>query len=178
MARTSAQDPLEKFRFLVIWDNGQTRAGFHDCQLPKRTTTSIGYREGTFADASQYSAGLNTFEDVVLSRGVISAAVEAKGDMYNWITQIHNPATNPGTVSAGPTGGDVYRKDITIVMLDRDANYARAWKLYQCFPSHFVPGSDLSAAEDGDKSMESLTLKYEDFAELAINGTDLNTVLT
>ena len=197
MARTASSDPLEKFRFLVhVSFNGQaigtatqtptvtgnttgtfTQLGFHDIQLPKRTTNKVMYREGQNPDIHSLSAGLSTMEDIVMSRGLLAYSAGTK-DFYNWISLIHAPTTgiNDYTTAAGATaskaqGAIDYRGEVTIQMLDRGGNVARQWKLYNAFPTHFVPGSDLNASEDGEKSIESLTLAYEDFQEVAPSTT-------
>lgn len=191
MARSSANDPLEKFRFSLSWSNDAnsestalSRAGFHDVQLPKRSTTKITYREGIDPDISALSAGLSSMEDVTLSRGLLSyeSTSESK-EFYKWMSSVHNPQaagvplkTAVGTVGSG---GEKYRKDVTISMYDRTGKVARAWQLVNAFPIQFTPGADLNASEDGDKSLESLTLAYEDFIELKIaNGAIETTTST
>ena len=179
MARLATYDPLEKFRFLVFLDGGVSRAGFHDCQTPKKTTTKISYREGIDANVTTQSAGLTAMEDVVLSRGLISGltydpttgtksgpADKAQNDLYNWVLLVNNSSIYSDPKGALSQGSTDYRKNVTIQMLDRDGNVARAWLLYNAWPTHFVSGSDLNAAEDADKSLESLTLAYEDFVEV------------
>ena len=175
MARSSTVDPLEKFRFRVLWSSdGESegtplvRVGFHDVQMPKRSTTKISYREGVDPDINQLAPGLSTMEDVVMSRGVIID--DPNNEFYKWASAVHNPTT--GHVGRSALGGrasdaasNEYRKDVTVQMLDREGNVARQWTLYQAWPSNFVPGSDLNAGEDGEKSMEALTLAYEDFRE-------------
>lgn len=181
MARTGTQDALEKFRFLVettIPDakggtKSLTRAGFHDMQMPKRTTNKITYREGGDPDVMAISAGLSTMEDVTLSRGAIADDGKAANDFLTWAKSVHNPtAGNLGYGTQAASGGNgssnVYRADVTITMLNREGKAVRAWKLYNAMPVSFVPGSDLNAKEDGEKSMEALTLAYEDFQELTI----------
>jgi phage tail-like protein len=179
MARSSQVDPLEKFRFSVSWsaDAGSegtalVRLGFHDIQMPKRSTTKISYREGLDPDISQVAAGLSTMEDIVMSRGVI---IEDKnGEFYKWMSAVHKPtAGHVGREALGARGKaalNAYKKDVTIKLLDREGNTARQWTLYNAFPMNFVPSSDLNAGEDGDKAMEQLTLAYEDFKEQAITG--------
>lgn len=182
MARSAIYDPLEKFRFLISWEDGLTLAGFHDCQIPKRTTGKVPYREGIDQDITTYSAGLNTFEDVVLSRGLLASgggAAEAgaggdntPSDFYNWILQIHDATQNPAQKGISVNQGSIaYRKNITITMLDRDGAVGRVWKLYNAWPTHYMPGSDLNAGEDAEKSMEGLTLAYEDFTEMQLTNT-------
>jgi phage tail-like protein len=176
MARSSVVDPLEKFRFQVTWSaDGESestalvRLGFHDIQMPKRATTVITYREGIDPDVPQKAPGLSSTEDIVMSRGVI--ITDANGEFYKWISAVHNPtAGHVGREAVKARNSNAasnrFRKDVTIQMLDREGNVARQWILHQAFPMNFVPGSDLGAQEDGEKSMEQLTLAYEDFQEL------------
>lgn len=179
MARSSTSDPLEKFRFLVEFSSTAgseatafTRAGFLECGMPKRTTNKIMYREGNMSDISTVSAGLSTMEDITLTRGLVASVVGTDNALYQWMSAVHNPTAD---VDAGRKAGAVishaakeYRKDITITVLDRTGKAARTYKLYQAFPVSFAPGSDLNANEDGDKMIESLTLAYEDFAEIGV----------
>ncbi len=177
MARSAAVDPMEKFRFAVSWSNDGdsegtklVRLGFHDVQMPKRSTTKISYREGLDADINQHAPGLSNMEDVVMSRGVIID--DANNEFYKWISAVHNPTAgavgrNALAARAANAASNKYRKDVTIQMLDREGNVARQWVLYQAWPMNFVPASDLNAGEDGDKSMEALTLAFEDFQEEA-----------
>lgn len=188
MARTASNDPLEKFRFLVqvvypgavnqtpTTSGGTavafTKLGFHDIQVPKRTTSKISYREGHNPDIHALSPGLNTMEDVVMSRGLLSSASGVE-DFYKWIALVHvgtqgisgYTAITAGTVSQAEGSID-FRGQVTITQLDRSGNVARQWQLYNAWPTHFTPGSDLNAGEDGEKSIEALTLAYEDFQEI------------
>lgn len=178
MARSSVVDPLEKFRFAVSWSNADSsegtalvRLGFHDIQMPKRATNKISYREGIDPDINQLAPGLSTMEDIVMSRGTIIN--DSNGEFYKWISAVHNPtAGHVGRESLGGRATNAaasnYRKDLTIQMLDREGNVARQWTLYNAWPVNFVPGSDLNAAEDGEKSMEQITVSYEDFKEIDI----------
>lgn len=175
MARSSKVDPLERFRFAISWsssgDSEKTalvRLGFHDVQMPKRSTTKISYRDGIDPDINQLAPGLSTMEDVVMSRGTIIE--DANDEFYKWMSAIHNPTAGHvarEALSARPANAAAanYKKDVTIQMLDREGNVARQWTLFNAFPVNFVPASDLNAGEDGDKAMEQLTLAYEDFKE-------------
>jgi len=184
MARSAKYDPLEKFRFLVEFsgegDDGSEptsiKVGFHDAQIPKRSTTKIPYREGIDPDISGQSAGLSTMEDIVLNRGLISP--KANNDelgsingLYKWMSTIHNPKSTDemfhrASDEIKSAGVLQYRKDVTITMLDRAGTKVRAWRLFNVWPTNFIPSSDLNSAEDGEKTMESLTLGYEDFSEV------------
>lgn len=177
MARSAQVDPLERFRFEISWTNdgdseptALARVGFHDVQMPKRSTTKISYREGIDPDINQKAAGLSDMEDVQMSRGVIIQ--DANGEFYKWASAVHKPTAGhvgrEALAARGKAALNKYRKDVVVKMLDREGNVARQWVLYNAFPVNFVPGSDLNAGEDGDKSMEQLTLAYEDFKELAL----------
>lgn len=177
MARSGATDALEKFRFLVDFTlpdaSIPTRVGFHDVQMPKRTTNKIMYREGQHPDTNSISAGLSAMEDIVMSRGTIAGDGALANDLYKWMRAVHQPnatdrGPNSANLAAADRGKNVYRSEITLKMLNREGVVVRAWKLYQAFPVNFVPGSDLNASEDGDKSLEQLTLCYEDFQELLV----------
>lgn len=196
MARTSTADTLEKFRFGVTWGgqadqagatvttqviNGAevtlsaplAKAGFHDVQMPSRTTNKIQYREGADPDIYSVSAGLSTMEDIVLSRGLMATANAFK-EMHAWSQLVHGSGSTDSSLNytlsnvKQPTGNNAYRKDMHIWMYNRDGSIARAWKLFNAFPVGFKPGSDLNASEDGEKSLEQLTLAYEDFLEVAV----------
>jgi phage tail-like protein len=175
MARSSKTEPLEKFRFQVTFStsgDGNTTdisSGWHDVQLPKRSTTKVTYREGDDNDINQLSPGLSSMEDVVLSRGLIPKnSTDSHSVLYAWAAATHKHSagnTTRSTQATNPDASHSFRKDVTITMLDREGQAARKWTLYQAWPVNFVPGSDLNAGEDGEKSMEQLTLAYEDFQE-------------
>ncbi len=180
MARSASVDPLERFRFEVSWSadgdsegTALVRLGFHDIQMPKRSTTKISYREGIDPDINQLAAGLSTMEDIVMSRGVI--ITDENGEFYKWMSSIHRPTAGHvgrNALSArGKAALNKYKKEVVIKLLDREGGVARQWVLYNAFPMNFVPASDLNAGEDGDKAMEQLTLAYEDFKELAADGS-------
>src|SRR6266478_8449617 len=98
MARSSAVDPMERFRFSISWSSTGgsesttlVRLGFHDVQMPKRATTKITYREGIDQDINQLAPGLSSMEDVVMSRGVIIEDVN--DEFYKWMSAVHNPTS-------------------------------------------------------------------------------------
>ena len=177
MARSSALEPLEKFRFSISWTTGAAtssaqgtlvRAGFHDVQMPKRSTNKGTYREGTDRDINQLFAGLSSMEDVVLSKGLLpNGSGTAENEFYKWMSAVHTPSAGNSLPQARPAGSAsyVYRKDVTISQLDRQGVVVRQWILHNAWPINFVPGSDLNAGEDGEKSLQQLTLAYEDFEE-------------
>lgn len=178
MAKSAVVDILEKFRFIVEFiGTGEAtnldRCGFKSIQMPKRATNVVTYREGDDPDIFSQSAGLSTFEPILLERGVIPYSQNGSA-FYEWASSTHKPGNVPkgpglkGNVSTRPSdeSSNEYRKDIKITILDRSGKPAKVYEVYNAFVSNFVPGSDLDAGEDGEKLMESLTLTYDDFKEI------------
>lgn len=183
MARSTTLDPLDKFRFAVLWlkDDGSynnSRLAFQTCQAPKRTTTKITYREGIDSDIHYNSAGLSSMEDITLTRGMIATPDD---DFVKWAKAVHNPNLTKGmpgkpiVVASQATKYDQYRHDLEIRMYHRSGKIAKAWRLYQAFPVNYVGGSDLDAMSDDTKAIESLTIAYDDFVELIVNAAGSNT---
>lgn len=168
MARSSKVDAVEKFRFTVAYD-GLTRAGFSEVSVPKYTITKGEYREGNAPDNVQLFPGLTRTEDVVLSRGTTT-----NQDFWDWLKLVFDPDPLPGGLNNAGQGPDAaplgnaeeYRKDITITLHHRNGSPVKQWVLYNSFVMAMQPGSDLNANEDGEKSLEQVTLAYESFTEL------------
>lgn len=180
MARLSSADPLEKFRFRVdiLMSAGEAgvstpvsmRAGFKEVQMPKRSTNKILYRDSLSPEIHMISPGLSNTEDITLSRGLIA---DESGGFYAWASQSHKGGPTDAAFSnpllTAPEQLDyknTMRKDLTISMLNRQGVVARAWRVYNAFVVNFVPASDLNASEDSEKSVETITVAYEDFEEL------------
>jgi len=201
MARTANDDPLDKFRFKIFETSPTTNAsgvivkakdaegnelptdtapvstalaGFHDFQLPKSNTNKITYREGDNPNISSISPGLTSFEDVTLSKGISSSKYTW---FYDWANSVHSGRDTTSTfnytiVNSSFEPNAEVRKHLDVVMMDRTGKAVRRWRLFNCFPVNFVPGSDLNATEDGEKSMESLTICYESFREINTDGSE------
>ena len=123
MARTARNDVLDKFRFRLAWDD-MDRAGFHDVQMPKRTTNKIQYREGTSPDIYSISAGLSTMEDITLSRGLAITQADF-AEMVAWADLVHDGADSTAAFSFetnfilsndNTQNSEDYRKEVTITI--------------------------------------------------------------
>ena len=181
MARSTAFDAYEKFRFVVTWTDSTsdaggsaeaplTRAGFHDVDMPQRNTTIGEYREGLDGDFVQLFEGLNRFANIAMHRGVTSSQ-----DFYNWAKDCHNPEIYKGQVSVASNpktslaaGKVLIRKDLIINLYDRSGTIVKAWKLLNCIVVDFKPGDKLDASEDGVKLMEELSIRPEEVYELQV----------
>lgn len=169
------------------------RAGFTTCTIPESTTTVTEYRENVDNFSVKKIPGLTRFNDITLTRGVItppssqlinidtnfSRREAADGaDFYKWVRQVasFNPALAAAQTLSGTTRNTIlkqseeFRKDMIILMRDRNGKVARRWFILDVWPTGYKGGSDLDAMSE-TKSMESLTLTYEIAFELP-NPTD------
>lgn len=168
MARSSAFDPLDMHRYRVVID-GFSKAGFSQCGLPTASTGEITYREGNYRDTMEKSAGLTTYGDVQLSRGVTS-----EQDFYNWLQQHKKGSATVRPSGDGPyTAGDErptddtqvdYRRTVIIEVLGRDSQPVKRWTLYNAHVAEYVPGDTLDSTSEA-KIISSLTLRHEGFIE-------------
>lgn len=194
MARSSTEDPIDKFRFsvTVLVNNGQfngsittvntksnldNKIGFQEITLPRATVGEIAYRENNFSNNSSKIPGLVTFEPVVLRKG--SSLNQA---MYDWFIDVSDDAAslnvlvkNAAALNVYPVQIQKFRKDIIISSLDRQGNYIKHWVLFDSFPISYKGGNDLSATTD-EKLIEEIVLTYETFIE--VTATSLEEVLS
>lgn len=164
------------------------RAGFATCTIPESTTTVTEYRENVDNFSFRKIPGLTRFNDITLTRGVIAPPTQSLinvdtnfsskdtadgNDFYKWVRQVasFNPALATVQTLTGTTRNTIlkqsqeFRKDMIILMRDRNGNVARRWFLLDIWPTEYKGGSDLDATSEA-KSMESLTLTYEIAFEL------------
>lgn len=163
------------------------RAGFTTCTVPESTTTVIEYRENVDNYSPKKIPGLTRFNDITLTRGVIAPDRDnpfdlknnipfnsnGPNDFYAWVRQVSsfNPALAAAQTLTGTTRNTIlkqsqdFRKDMIIIMRDREGRAARRWFLLDVWPTAYKGGSDLDAMSE-TKSMESLTLTYEVAFEL------------
>lgn len=164
-----------------------SRAGFATCTVPESSTTVTEYRENVDNFSPKKIPGLTRFNDITLTRGVIQtdtslidipnnllATQPADGnDFFKWVQQVasFNPALATAQTFSGTTRNTIlrqsqeFRKDMMIIMRDREGQPARRWYLLDVWPMRYKGGSDLDASSESI-SMESLTLTYEVAFEL------------
>lgn len=165
-----------------------SRAGFATCTVPESTTTVTEYRENIDNFGVKKIPGLTRFNDITLTRGVISPPNQnlinidtdftsddaADGaDFYKWVMQVasFNPALSIAQTISGTTRNTIlrqsqdFRKDMIIIMRDREGNAARRWYLIDVWPTVYKGSTDLEAMTESI-AMESLTLTYEVAFEL------------
>lgn len=165
-----------------------SRAGFTTCTVPESTTTVTEYRENVDNFGVKKIPGLTRFNNITLTRGVISPPNQSLinidtnfsskdtadgNDFYKWVRQVasFNPTLAIASTISGTSRNTIlrqsqdFRKDMIIIMRDREGNAARRWYLLDVWPVTYKGATDLDAMSEA-KAMESLTLTYEVAFEL------------
>lgn len=143
MARTIANDPLQKFMFRVTVPGLPTGLGFQKVGGLTREVGVVEYLEGLY----QYThklPGREKVGEVTLERGsYVTKELEAQ---YKKVLTDSN-----------------LRNTVIIEILDRFGNTKRTYKLAEAWVSKWE-GSDLDASSD-DVAIEKLTVQFEYFLD-------------
>lgn len=195
MARSSANDPLEKFRFQVtLLDNmaglitqnvvsigskqsdAFVRGGFSEATTPRVSIKEMTYRETNMGNSPIKVPGLASYEPVVLRRGVTTDQ-----SMYNWYKQVNDESGTlnkfqSGIVALGavPFQDPGYRKEVLISALDRKGQFTKHWLLYNAWPSGYKGMNDFDA-KVSEIGVEELVLSYE--IALEVRGDSIQAAL-
>ena len=143
MARTIANDPLQKFMFRVTVPGLPTGLGFQKVGGLTREVGVVEYLEGLY----QYThklPGREKVSEVTLERG--SYATKELEAQYKKVLTDAN-----------------IRNTVIIEILDRFGNTKRTYKLAEAWVSKWE-GSDLDASSD-DVAIEKLTVQFEYFLD-------------
>lgn len=143
MARTIANDPLQKFMFRVTIPGLPTGLGFQKVGGLTREVGVVEYLEGL----SKYThklPGREKVGEVTLERG--SYATKELEAQYKKVLTDSN-----------------LRNTVIIEILDRFGNAKRTYKLAEAWVSKWE-GSDLDASSD-DVAIEKLTVQFEYFLD-------------
>ena len=150
-----------KFKFLIE-DGGFVSAGFNKCSELSVEAAKIAYYEGCSL-ISHKSPGRLTYSDITLERG----ATEDE-DMNDWFKTVGVASVTPTkTQGAGAGSGtkDIdYKRNLSIVQLDRDGETLRRWNIFGAWPTKYVAGEWDNDSDE--KVIEMVTLPY-DYFELA-----------
>jgi phage tail-like protein len=191
MARSSKNDPIDKFRFMItvlsndvskggftnsilntssIATNEDTgsigRAGFSECSTPKVTINNISYRENIHGNDKIQVPGLTTYEPVTLKRGATLGR-----ELYFWYKEVNNSAASLNKFTEALSGfagapfqKPNFRREVLVSSLGRDGTFNKHWLLYNAWPNVYK-GSDDFSASSSEISLEQLSLVYETFLE-------------
>ncbi len=143
-------DPYRGYNFAVEID-GITSAAFKDCSGLDTSQSEQTYREGTDATLVQRKIpGLVTVSNITLSRGVT-----ADRELWDWRGQA--------------AGGEVERKNISVVLRDDTGAEKIRWNLRECWPTKWT-GPSLDATADA-LAIEALEITHEG---IEVQGSDWN----
>ena len=143
MARTVANDPLQKFKYRVSLPGLPAGIGFNTVSGLSKEVGVVEYREGGYNNTHKLS-GIEVVPEVVLERGMF-----ANKEMENiYKKSLSNPD---------------HRTVMTIELLDKFGNVSRNWTLAEAWVSKWE-GSDLDASSE-DVAVESITVQFEHYID-------------
>lgn len=137
-ARTSSEDPLQKYKFRVSIPGVPSQIGFQKVSGLSEEVNVVEYDESAYAYTHKLP-GKTKFGEVTMERGMFS-----DNSMLEQLKVIQNPE---------------FRTTIIIQLMDRFGNVQRTWKLAEAWISKWE-GSDLDATSD-DVAIETITVQYE-----------------
>jgi len=156
--RTSQEDPLKTFAYRVEIDNF-ARMGFSKVTGLKPKVDVVTYREGGDNTTEKKSPGMTKWDDLTLERGIIVATGAGDRDFVLWFAQVYD-------VGAKKVGAKSdFRRNIDIVLLDREGKTAKRWRVLEAWPSGGVLLPDLDAL-GSNNAIESLTITHEGAREI------------
>lgn len=142
----------QKTRFRVLV-GGFSSADFTTMSELASEFGTVEHREGGQIGSNK-DAGLLSFDDVTLTRGVVNG----DSDAYNWFNSVGNAVANSGLT---PTA---YKRTVTVQQLDRTGVPVAIWRLDNAFPKRFVAG-DWDNNSD-EVTIAQLVLSIENFAKI------------
>lgn len=137
-ARTSSEDPLQKYKFRVSIPGVPSQIGFQKVSGLSEEVNVVEYDESAYAYTHKLP-GKAKFGEVTMERGMFS-----DNSMLEQLKVIQNPE---------------FRTTIIIQLMDRFGGVQRTWKLAEAWISKWE-GSDLDATSD-DVAIETITVQYE-----------------
>ena len=137
-ARTSSEDPLQKFKFRVTIPGIPSQIGFQKVSGLSKEVNVVEYDESAF-EYTHKLPGKTKFGEVTMERGMFSDS-----SMLDQMKVIQDPD---------------YRTTIIVQLMDRFGNVQRTWKLAEAWISKWE-GSDFDATSD-DVAIETITVQYE-----------------
>ena len=184
MARSSARDPLDKYRWEVQIE-GFSKVGFTQSGVPKYSITTREYAEGGAHLNPKSIIDKVSYAPITLSRGVTGDTSFAKWASGAWDlvqnnARFRSDSTTKWSDVASAIAAVVdavatkpipssnkypfsYRRTVTINHVNRTGQTIATYVLFNAYPIAYQPASDFDALADDGLSIETLTLAYEGF---------------
>lgn len=141
MARSRANDPLQKYNYVVNVAGLPTGMGFTKVSGLKASVGVVEYAEGGYK-ATHKLAGKEKVDPITLERGVYKSK--------EFETLYKKTLSDPN-----------YRNTVTISLLDKNGTVQRTWKLAEAWVSSWE-GTDFDASSE-DVAIEKITIEFEYF---------------
>lgn len=139
--RARANDPLQKFKYVVSIPGLPTGMGFNKVSGLKRQVGTVEYTEGGY-DYTHKLVGKEKVEPITLERGMFKGSE---------LEALYKKAL------ADPD----FRTTVTITLQDRNGVPQRTWKLAEAWVSTWE-GTDFDSSSE-DVAIEKITLEFEYF---------------
>jgi len=134
-----ANDAYKKMNFFVEVD-GIANTAFKNVEGLHKEFAVVEERDGNEPNRMRKQRGMESFDDVVLTRGLTSES----GFLEDWYDS-----------------GD--RRSVSIVQLNHNQEEVKRWNLVEAFPQAFDPIEDMDSSSETDVQVEKLTLAHEGF---------------
>ena len=138
----------KKFKF-IIEVNGIQSSEWEKCSKLEAELAVAERNEGGRALPTK-NLGRAKVTDLTLMRG---ATLDK--DIYQWFKQCLDLVSDTGLLDSE------YKRDLDIVVQDRDGSTIKRWRCYNAFPIKFSPGEWDNTSDDD--LMEEVTLAFESF---------------
>ncbi|MMZ51277.1 T4-like virus tail tube protein gp19 [compost metagenome] len=149
-SNTERHDPYKTFNYRVTISGKKNfaKAGFNTVTGLKATTEAVPYRDGNDPNLSiGQSAGLVTYDPVVLSRGMSEDT-----DLFDWFNLNVNTAGNSGQADHN------MKCTVKIELMDRDRVVVKTWELIEAWPVEYeLPELNATANE---VAIDRLTIRH------------------
>jgi len=150
------EDPFQRFLYRLSVGALEV-AGFNKVSGLKVEVERTNYSEGTFGGHPIALPGIMSPGDLTLERGLTTSE-----EIWEWVLLVVD--TKNARPSLG-TPAPLYRKDITIELLDRDGvTVTKSWRVVECWPMSYEL-DDLDSGSS-DVLLEKLQLAHEGFYQL------------
>src|SRR4051812_40168576 len=140
-------DPLQNFRFRIMWD-GRFVAGVSRVSGLRRTTEVVTHTEGGSPNQTRKSPGRTQYDAITLERGVTQDA-----EFEEWASKV----CTFGILQAGSTD---FRRDIVIEVYDEAGQLARSYRVHRCWVSEYQALPELDGSGNG-VAIEQIRLEHE-----------------
>lgn len=139
----------KKFMF-AIEIAGLQVSWFHKISGLENESAVIEQFEAGNHNVADQSPGRVKFTPITLSIG----ATDNK-ELYNWRQQVIDASSDTGEVDAN------YKRNVAVVVLDRNGKEKRRYNLFEAWPSRYFAGEFDASAEEN--VVEECTLTYKRF---------------